>query len=147
MNDLPDTPTGNAGTEGRRRSGGSGGRLKRIALLLGGLAVGVVFAALAYVFLLPSPVNDQVAAYKNTRPPASVARVDGLVVKATGDKFVLQLHDHSSKTLFVRAPDRPYIDVQHAQSHASLGQPVRVYFKKLDGKQSVVFMEDSPQIF
>ena len=47
-------------------------------------------------------------------------------------------------TLYVREPDRPYIDIAHAQTHAALGQPIRVYTQEIEGRRSVVYMEDAP---
>ncbi|MCW2924341.1 MAG: hypothetical protein JWM98_1745 [Thermoleophilia bacterium] len=43
----------------------------------------------------------------------------------------------------VRKPDKPYIDIAHGQLHASLGQPVRIYTRKVDGKEVVVYMDDA----
>lgn len=81
-------------------------------------------------------------------PPKGAPYVDGIVQKATSGKFTLQPIDGGqmgkSRELFVRAPDRPYIDVAHAQTHAALGQPVRVYTKRIGGKEAVIYMVDSP---
>ena len=44
----------------------------------------------------------------------------------------------------MRTPDKPYIDIAHAQTHASLGQPIRVFTREVDGEDSVVYMDDPP---
>ncbi|MBC7644195.1 MAG: hypothetical protein H7123_03645 [Thermoleophilia bacterium] len=127
---------------GRRR----GSRRKRIALALLGTVIGLALAVVAAVLVLPGGSGSDVKAYRNT-PPKSVKYVDGLVIKATGSTFMLLTQDRRRVTLYVRPPDRPYIDVQHAQTHASLGQPVRVFWKTIDKRRSVVYMADSPLIF
>lgn len=114
-----------------------------IALLL--LAAAAIGAGTVWLLTSSSTRND-VMAYTN-RPPESVKHVDGLVVKASKSSFELRLKDGTPERFAVRPPDRPYIDVQHAQTHAALGQPVRVYWERIEGKRCVVFMEDSPIIF
>ncbi len=89
----------------------------------------------------------KVMAYRNERPPSSVKYIDGIVIFAGPGQMRLMLRNRSERSLHIRKPDQPYIDIQHAQSHAALGQPVRVYYKPIDGKKSVVFMEDSPVVF
>ena len=118
----------------------------RLALIIGGSFGGLAIVAVAVLLLLPGGSSNNVEAYRNT-PPRSVKYIDGLVITATGSTFVLQTQDHEHATLFVRQPDRPYIDVQHAQTHASLGQPVRVFWKTIDKRRTVVYLADSPLIF
>jgi hypothetical protein len=81
-------------------------------------------------------------------PPKDAKQMDGLVQKTKAGSFTIQVIDGKKLgkvvKLYVREPDRPYIDVQHAQTHAALGQPIRVYTKQIDGKESVVYMEDAP---
>jgi len=85
---------------------------------------------------------------KNAKcPPKGAPHVDGLVQEATDTGFNLITVDGTRKSYKVRAPDRPYIDVQHAQSHASLGQPVRIYTKDVDGSDVIIYMVDSPLSF
>ena len=83
-----------------------------------------------------------------TCPPAGAKQMDGLVEKTTSGGFSIRLIEGGRMTrsikLHVREPDRAYIDVAHAQTHAALGQPVRVYTEKIDGVESVVYMEDAP---
>ncbi len=81
-------------------------------------------------------------------PPEGATMTDGLVKKTSDGGFTMQeivdgrLGDEV--TLNVREPDRPYIDIAHAQTHAALGQPIRVYTLEIDGERSVVYMEDAP---
>lgn len=84
----------------------------------------------------------------DTCPPKGAKSTDGLVEKAEGGDFTIRSIEGGrlGKTLklFVREPDRAYIDVQHAQTHAALGQPVRVFTKPYKGREIVIYMEDSP---
>lgn len=84
----------------------------------------------------------------DTCPPKGAKYTDGLVEKAEGGEFSIRSIEGGriGKTLdlFVREPDRAYIDVQHAQTHAALGQPVRVFTKLHEGREIVIYMEDSP---
>jgi hypothetical protein len=81
-------------------------------------------------------------------PPPGAQATDGLLEKETDDGFTLRVIDHGhlgrTKHFTVRTPDRPYIDIAHAKQHAALGQPVRVYTKRVDGQTIVVYMEDAP---
>lgn len=81
-------------------------------------------------------------------PPKGAKRIDGLVQKTTDGGFTMRAirKGRLSDTvkLHVREPDRPYIDIAHAQTHAALGQPIRVYTLSIDGRDSVVYMEDAP---
>ncbi len=82
-------------------------------------------------------------------PPKGAKQMDGLVTKTTTGGFTMrrivdgELQDERVK-LYVRTPDRPYIDIAHAQTHAALGQPIRVYTQRIDGRDAVVYMEDAP---
>lgn len=81
-------------------------------------------------------------------PPKGSRQQDGLVEKTSEGGFSMrEITDGrlgDTITLYVREPDRPYIDIAHAQTHAALGQPIRVYTKEIEGKRSVVYMEDAP---
>ena len=81
-------------------------------------------------------------------PPKGAVQVDGLVEKTTEGGFTMrEIRDgrlEDTVTLYVRAPDRPYIDIAHAQTHAALGQPIRVYTLEVGGRDAVVYMEDAP---
>lgn len=81
-------------------------------------------------------------------PPKGAEITDGLVQKTSKGGFSMRVIQGgelgATVKLHVRAPDRPYIDIAHAQTHAALGQPIRVYTKKIDGRTSVVYMEDAP---
>jgi hypothetical protein len=91
--------------------------------------------------------GEQHAAPKNC-PPKGSKKSDGLVEKTSEGGFTMReivdgrLED--TITLYVREPDRPYIDIAHAQTHAALGQPIRVYTLEIEGRESVVYMEDAP---
>ncbi|MCW2956660.1 MAG: hypothetical protein JWO69_1529 [Thermoleophilia bacterium] len=76
-------------------------------------------------------------------PPKDAPSVDGLVQEATETGFDLVTIDGDRRTYPVRPADRPYIDIQHAQSHASLGQPVTIYTKEVDGEEVIIYMADS----
>lgn len=82
-------------------------------------------------------------------PPEGARQVDGLVQETDAGGFTLREIVDGQRLgdvveLHVREPDRPYIDIAHAQTHAALGQPVRVYVLEVDGRESVVYMEDAP---
>lgn len=83
-------------------------------------------------------------------PPAGATITIGLVEKSTDGGFTIRMIERGRLTdsveLFVRAADRQYIDVAHAQTHASLGQPVRVYTREIEGRESVVYMDDPPLV-
>lgn len=94
-------------------------------------------------------VPDRAHMSESKCPPAGTPYIEGLVGKSQDGVFTMRVLSSGgtygkSKTLYVRKPDRQYIDVAHAQTHAALGQPVRVYFKKVDGKDAVIYMEDAP---
>lgn len=82
-------------------------------------------------------------------PPKGATSTDGLVEKTSKGGFTMREIVDGAKLgdtveLHVREPDRPYIDIAHAQTHAALGQPIRVYTLEIDGRESVVYMEDAP---
>ncbi|MCW2928096.1 MAG: hypothetical protein JWM86_2064 [Thermoleophilia bacterium] len=81
-------------------------------------------------------------------PPAGATMTDGLVQKTTDGGFTMRTIESGRLSdtieLHVRKPDRAYIDIAHAQTHAALGQPIRVYTERIDGRESVVYMEDAP---
>ncbi len=81
-------------------------------------------------------------------PPEGSTKTDGLVQKTNAGGFTMrEIRDGrlaDTVTLHVREPDRPYIDIAHAQTHAALGQPIRVWTQEIDGQESVVYMEDAP---
>lgn len=89
------------------------------------------------------PDRDFTKQAKPRCPPAGAKHYDGLVQDVTDDGFSLTTVDGEDLSFTVRAPDRPYIDVQHAATHASLGQPVRVYIERIGGEDVIVYMEDS----
>ncbi len=111
----------------------------------------VAFVGIGAFLLTSAPPTKKhgpkVMAYRNERPPASVKYVDGLVINSLSREIRLMLKDRSERVIHVRAPDKPYIDIQHAQTHAALGQPVRLYYKRVGGTDCAVFMEDSPVAF
>jgi len=79
-------------------------------------------------------------------PPKGTTANTGLVQKTTDGGFTMREVDGATLgeevTLTVREPDRPYIEIAHAQTHASLGQPIRVYTDEVDGEEVVVYMDD-----
>lgn len=81
-------------------------------------------------------------------PPEGAKQSDGLVKKTNEGGFTMQELEGGRPggivELYVREPDLPYIDIAHARTHAALGQPIRVYTLEVDGKESVVYMEDAP---
>ena len=80
-------------------------------------------------------------------PPKGAPHIDGLVQEATDTGFDLITVDRERKSFVVREADRPYIDIQHAQTHAASGQPVRIFTKEVDGEDVIVYMVDSPLRF
>jgi hypothetical protein len=84
-------------------------------------------------------------------PPKGAKATIGLVQKTSSGSFTIRVVRNGKlsgdiKQLHVRKPDQPYIDVAHAQTHAALGQPIRVYTKVIDGTESVVYMDDPPLV-
>lgn len=82
-------------------------------------------------------------------PPAGAHKTDGLVKRTDDGGFTIRRIvdgklDGTTVELHVRKPDRRYIDIAHAQTHAALGQPIRVYTERIDGRESVIYMEDAP---
>ncbi len=117
------------------------------SLMLGGSereALGTVLACVVE----PADATEAPADSDPDCPPEGAPYTDGLVEKAEGGDFTIREIQQGrlgdTIELFVRREDRPYIDIQHAQTHAALGQPVRVYTKKYEGREVVVYMEDSP---
>lgn len=105
-------------------------------------AAATVMACVPTESFLPTPAEK---AKQVTCPPKGARHVDGLVLRADDDGFELLTLPKRTKTFVaIRPADRPYIDVQHAQTHASLGQPVRVYLLPFDGRDVLVYMEDAP---
>lgn len=143
MNQTPPEPD---------RPATSTGRGLRLALGAAGLLVALALIGVGAFLVTSSPskrkdTSGKVLAYRNERPPKSVKFVDGLVIETTPTNFLLLTKKRARVTLDIRTPDRPYIDIQHAQTHAALGQPVRVYHRPYRGDEVVVYMEDSPLIF
>ena len=149
-----------AEVEPAERKGGRGWRIAAIvavlaaatslgvlgSLLLGGESGGPGGDVLACI-----PSRDFTEGAKksgDTCPPKGAPYTDGLVQKSESGSFTLQPIRQGSLgkelKLTVREPDRAYIDVAHAQTHAALGQPVRVYTKKHEGQEVVIYMVDSP---
>jgi hypothetical protein len=82
-------------------------------------------------------------------PPENAKETDGLLVDVDGSRLTLKplgATEGETVDLYVRRPDQPYIDLQHAQTHAALGQPVRVYTLRVEGRDSVVYMADAPLV-
>ncbi|MCB0880354.1 MAG: hypothetical protein KDC46_15385 [Thermoleophilia bacterium] len=125
------------------------------ALLLGGGSSTAVGSDVRACIIDPASrdfTKEGKARAQHTRPkdcpPAGAKQQDGLVQKTDSGGFTMrEIVDGKlgkTVTLHVREPDRPYIDIAHAQTHAALGQPIRVYTLPIDGKDSVVYMEDAP---
>ena len=154
------------GTAGDQRDSGSG-RGWRIAAVVAVLAAMVALGALgSLLFAGPDgsdepagdvraciPGRDFRAGSKDEGdecPPKGATRLDGMVTKTDEGGFTIQVIEDGQlgeqRRLHVREPDRPYIDIAHAQTHAALGQPIRVYLQEVDGRESVVYMEDAPLI-
>lgn len=83
-------------------------------------------------------------------PPEDAEKMDGLVQKTNEGGFTIRRIEGGALgeevELHVREADRPYIDIAHAQTHAALGQPIRVYLEEIDGEDAVVYMEDAPLV-
>lgn len=77
-------------------------------------------------------------------PPEAAYHIDGLVQEATETGFNLVTLDGKREEFAVRPADRPYIDIQHARTHASLGQPIRIWIEKINDEETIVYMEDPP---
>jgi hypothetical protein len=92
--------------------------------------------------------EEQGHARPSNCPPEGAARMDGLVQQTDAGGFTIRVirdgRIGEELRLNVREPDRPYIDIAHAGTHAALGQPIRVYTLEVDGEDSVVYMEDAP---
>jgi hypothetical protein len=121
-------------------SGGGLGKGAKIGIAIA--AVVVVAIAAAATYLLLSSGDEQLAVA--SRPPKGTPYKDGLVLKATTKQFDLMTKDEGLLKLYVKPADKDLIDVQHAQSHASLGQPIRLFYSDQDGKKYIIFLEDAP---
>jgi hypothetical protein len=110
-----------------------------VLAVAGGLLVGGTVALL----LAPGKSDPKVPVFADAPAPRSWPHVNGLVVSATGTKFVLREPGGTVRKLAVRTADRPWLDVQHAQSHAAVGQPVNVYYCRYDGKVVAIYLEDA----
>ena len=118
-----------------------------LAIWAGVVLVLAAIGAVGVLLFLPARNDASKTVYADKPPPKTAPHVDGLVIKATPQKFELMTRRNERRVMAIRPADRPYLDVQHAQSHAALGQPVRVFYRKVDGKTVAVFLEDSPLIF
>lgn len=130
-------------------------RTSRVALWASMALAGAVVGAIVAIMTAPvrgdgPPVLACSVQPVGTCPAKGAPFVDGLVKSASAGSFTLELLEGRSRgsgatrTFYVRKPDRVYIDVGHAQSHAALGQPVRVYSKRIGGKDIVIHMQDAP---
>lgn len=161
MHDEPGTPDTPTPTED------GGGKGWKIAAGLAVLAAMVALGALGSLLFAggdggsDEPAGDVRACIPSTDfreqakddsgdecPPKGAKRLDGMVKKTTDGGFSIQVVEGGELgeevQLHVRKPDRAYIDIAHAQTHAALGQPIRVYIEEIDGKDSVIYMEDAP---
>ena len=167
--DTPDADSDEASNEARPDADGSG-RGWRIAAVVAVIAAFVSLGVLGAVLftgssddpaegvraciLDPSSRDFTKSGEKDGHskpsncPPNGAEKTDGLVEKTTAGGFTMRRIEQGRLTdtvkLHVRKPDRPYIDIAHAQTHAALGQPIRVYTLEVDGRDSVVYMEDAP---
>jgi hypothetical protein len=167
MHDAQHPATGDRGAPDGGDDGGDGGKGWKIAAALAVVAALVALGALGSLLIGggggggDKPAGDVRACIpkrdfrKDAKddggaecPPKGAKQLDGLVQKTTGGGFTMQVIEggETGKTvkLHVREPDKPYIDIAHAQTHAALGQPIRVYIEPIDGKDSVIYMEDAP---
>ena len=147
--------------------GDGGGRGWKIAAGIAVLAAMVALGALGSLLFLDDSDSDKpagdvkacVPSHDFTKtstdkgdecPPKGAKSQDGLVQKTSKGGFTMQVIEGGKLgkvvKLHVREPDRPYIDIAHAQTHAALGQPIRVYTKRIDGQDAVVYMEDAPLV-
>lgn len=145
---------GRGGTGPDEPETGSGRGWRIVAWVLSALAVASL-AGTAWLLFGPAgsaPAGGKVLACVQSRdftkgakrrcPPKGADFVDGLVGKDEDGSFSLTTMQGQTRKLLVREPDRPYVDIAHAQSHAQFGQPVRVYTRRYHGKDVVIFMED-----
>lgn len=153
MTDRPTTPEPTTPAEDPAVAPGIAprGRGRRIAItvaiVLAGLALGAIGTLLAFGGFGVVVGGDDVRALQQRPAKGEYEYFDALVIEANDDSMVLQERTGRRQTIVIREADRPLIDVQHAQSHAALGQPVRVYWDEIDGERSIVYLEDSPEIF
>jgi len=154
----PTTPQDSPNHEATPPGSGRGWKVAAgISVVLALAAVGVLGSLLLFSdseqdgdvrACLPDRDFTDDAATGDECPPKGATMTDGLVKKTTDGGFTMQAIRKGKLAdtieLHVRKPDRQYIDIAHAQTHAALGQPVRVYTMPIDGRASVVFMEDTP---
>lgn len=166
MSRQDDTPSEPTADEAPSDSGAGSGRGWRIAAGVAVLAAVAALGVLGYLLFaggstdpdsdvracIIDPASRDFTKAGNAKPkncpPKGSKQADGLVEKTTDGGFTMrEIRDgrlEDTITLHVRKPDRPYIDIAHAQTHAALGQPIRVYTERIDGRESVVYMEDAP---
>ena len=115
--------------------------------VLGALLLGAGNSSPAKDVMACIPSRDFTKGKGHTCPPKGAPHVTGLVQDTTKTGFDIVTLDGKHLSFKVRPADRPYIDVQHAQSHASLGQPIRVYTKVVDGDTVIIYLDDPPLTF
>jgi hypothetical protein len=127
-------------------------RARTVRLVL--IIVGVVLMATVGGFLLLAPGDEfgkskveRVEVWALTRPPAEkdAPYYQGYVARDADSESMPILLDNGKRVeLSIREEDRAYIDWQHAQSHADLGQPIRAYWRKDGDRKAVIFIMDAP---
>jgi hypothetical protein len=115
--------------------------------VLGSLLLGAGDSSPAKDVMACIPSRDFTKGKAHTCPPKGAPHVVGLVQDTTATGFEIVTIDGERRSFKVRPADRPYIDIQHAQSHASLGQPIRVYTKRVDGDTVIIYLDDPPLTF
>jgi len=85
------------------------------------------------------------------RPPpdlASLPHVDGTLAVAEPDRLVLRpLRPGPGRgeiTFAVRSRERGSFDLQHLRSHAALGVPTRIYYRRDGTRLLALFKDDAP---
>jgi hypothetical protein len=146
------TATTTAGEDAPAEAAGPArpGRRGRVLMIVGIVLVGLLLGGVGTLLAVGGfggGGDEDVRAYQQRPPEGKFETVDALVISAKASSMVLQPRTGKRQTLGIREPDRPLIDVQHAQSHAALGQPVRVYWDTIDGERVIIYLEDSPEIF
>lgn len=126
-------------------NGGAGPSRTPIVLAVVAVIGGLAVLGMGYLLLFGGSDEPEVLAYRN-RPPKGTPYYDGLVTNASATRFEIKTRT-ASKTLTVRPEDEPFLDVAHAQQHSALGQPLRVYYRSVDDRKVVIYMEDSPVVF
>lgn len=131
-----------------------------LAIALGVFVLGVGSAVVGYLFVstgssakgkVMACVPDRANMDRNPCPPKKAPYIDGLVQRTSSSTMTIQPmrgpRAGATVKLYVRKPDRPWIDIQHAQSHAALGQPIRVYTRRVGKQDVVIYLVDSPVLF